>query len=284
MPDFPIIDSHVHLWDPSLLRYPWLDEIPLLNRSYQLQDYNEATKGAIIDKMVFVQCECLPSQCETEAEWVTQLAAVDPRIRGIIPWAPLELGEGARPILERYSKNPLIKGMRRIIQFESDPEFCLQDNFIRGVQLLEDYNFAFDICVSHMQLGNVIKLIECCPGVRFIIDHIGKPNIREHVVEPWRTAISSLAAFEQVYCKLSGLVTEADHGKWKQEDLSAYIRWVLAAFSTDRLVFGGDWPVVCQAAGFSDWLTILEAELTGLPQPDRTKIFYENAIKFYRLN
>src|SRR5215207_7206327 len=122
MPNFPIVDTHLHLWDPSYLCYPWLDDIPLLNKPYLLQDYQRATSSVEIEKMVFLQCECDPSQFMQEAAWVTEQAAIDPRIQGIVPWAPLEWRDGARIHLEALASNPLIKGVRRIIQFEPDIE------------------------------------------------------------------------------------------------------------------------------------------------------------------
>ena len=117
MPAFPIIDTHLHLWDPQHLNYPWLDDVPLLNKPYLLEDYEKATAHVDVDKMVFLQCECAFDQCEQEASWITELAAVDNRIQGIVPWAPLELGHKASDVLDRYAENKLIKGIRRIIQF-----------------------------------------------------------------------------------------------------------------------------------------------------------------------
>src|SRR5262249_7468067 len=136
MPTFPIVDTHLHLWDPQRLRYPWLDNNPLLNKPYLLDDFKRACGSVEVGKMVFLQCECEVSQYVDEAAWVTSLAAKDPRIEGIVPWAPLEKGDSVRSDLEQLAANPLIKGIRRIIQFEPDIEFCLRPDFVKGVQAL----------------------------------------------------------------------------------------------------------------------------------------------------
>ena len=129
MLDFPIIDTHLHVWDPQRLRYPWLDDIPLLNKPYLLEDYDRACGPVAVEKMVFLQAEADVSQFQAEADWVDSLAERDSRLQGIVPWAPLELGDGARPALEQLSANPRVKSIRRIIQFEPDIEFCLRPDF-----------------------------------------------------------------------------------------------------------------------------------------------------------
>ncbi len=283
MPAFPIVDTHLHLWDPQHLRYPWLDDIPLLNKPYLLEDYNEAIARVEVGKMVFLQCECAFDQCEQEASWITELAEVDNRIQGIVPWAPLELGEKARDVLDRYAENKLIKGIRRIIQFEPDIEFCLQPGFIRGVQLLEDYDLSFDICISHIQLKNTSEFVNQCPDVRFMLDHIGKPDIKNQIFKPWKKELRELAQMENVHCKMSGLVTEADHGHWTKEDLKPYIDHVIECFGVDRICFGGDWPVACQATEYHGWVETLDLALEGCTEEDLRKIYWENAIEFYKL-
>ena len=284
MPDFPIVDTHLHLWDPHHLRYPWLDEVPILNRKYLLPDYNKACDPVRVESMVFVQCEADFSQAMDEANWISSLAQQEPRIKGIVPWAPLEKGEGAREFLEIMTQNPLIKGIRRIIQFEPDMEFCLRPDFVKGVRMLSEFNLSFDICISHVHLANTIRMVEQCPQVPFILDHIGKPNIKDRIFEPWKTELRSLAGFENVYCKMSGLVVEADHHQWTRENLKPYIDHVLECFGLDRVMFGGDWPVVIQAAEYTRWVETLEWAVNGCSEAERIKLFHDNAIEFYRLD
>lgn len=285
MIDFPIIDTHLHLWDPAYLRYPWLDGNPILNKPYLLDDYNRHCGPVQVEKMVFLQCEVDFAQFREEAAWVTELAKEDTRIAGMVPWAPLEKGEAVRADLEALlAENPLIRGIRRIIQFEPDIEFCLQPDFVRGVQILADYGLSFDICIAHPQLANTIKLVAQCPNVNFILDHIGKPDIKAQLFEPWRSELRTLASFPNVWCKMSGLVTEADHQNWTPADLKPYIDHVLETFGFDRVMYGGDWPVAYQATEYPRWVETLEWAIQGTSEEERRKLFRENAIAFYRLS
>ncbi|MGQ8338617.1 amidohydrolase family protein [Sunxiuqinia sp. A32] len=284
MPSIPIIDTHLHLWDPQNHSYPWLEDEPSLNKPFLLPEYKEATGSFNIDKMVFVQCECEFSQCEQEAEWVAEQAKNDNRIQGIVPWAPLEDGRAAKNILDRYSDNKLIKGIRRIIQFEPDPMFCLKPDFVQGVKLLADYDMSFDICISHVHLENTIELIKQCPNVLFILDHIGKPDIKGKTFDPWKKEIKELSLLDNVFCKISGLVTEADQLKWTKDDLTPYFDHVIESFGFDKVMFGGDWPVVTQASTYKRWVNTLDELLVGVTENEIYKLYRGNAMSFYKLS
>jgi len=282
--EFPIVDTHVHLWDPEFLRYPWLDDNALLNRALLPADYRRACGPVQVEKMVFVQCEAEFSQFQEEADWVTGLAGgEEPRIAGIVPWAPLELGDEARPALEKLARNGLVKGIRRIIQFEPDTEFCLRPGFVRGVQALSDYGLHFEICIVHTQMANTIKLVEQCPNVTFILDHIGKPGIKDHIMDPWRQDLKTLAGFPNLWCKISGLVTEADHEQWTREDLRPYLDHVFDTFGFERVMYGGDWPVAWQATEYPRWVETLAWAIAGCSAEESRKLFHDNAMDFYRL-
>lgn len=283
MPSFPIVDTHLHIWDLSRLSYPWLANVPLLNKNHLIADYRAACGDVAVAKMVFLQCECDPAQFQAEADWVTEVAQIDPRIRGIVPWAPLEKGEGARADLARLAANPLIKGIRRIIQFEADPAFCLRPDFVRGVQLLPEYGLSFDLCINHTQLANTIRLVRQCAGVKFVLDHIAKPDIKAGRLDPWRAELRELAALPNVWCKLSGLVTEADHTAWTPAQLQPYIDHVIACFGWDRVMFGGDWPVSTQASDYPRWVSTLDAALPGATPAELRKLYVTNAETFYRV-
>jgi L-fuconolactonase len=283
MPSFPLVDTHLHIWDLGRLRYPWLGGVPMLNRNHLIADYRRACGPVAVSKMVFLQCECDFSLFEAEAAWVTEVAAGDPRIRGIVPWAPLEQGDAAEESLARLAANPLVKGIRRIIQFEADPDFCLRPDFVRGVQLLPRHGLSFDLCVKCHQLTNTIELVRRCPEVRFILDHIGKPNIREREFEPWASQIRRLAAMPNVWCKVSGLVTEADFARWTPADLRPYLDHVFACFGFDRTMFGGDWPVSTQASDYPRWVATLDAALAGCSPDETHRVFVRNAESFYRV-
>ena len=283
MEKFPIVDTHVHLWHPKQLRYPWLAEVPTLNRAYLLKDYIAAYGALEIESIVFVQCDTHPDDGLKETAWVTSLAAVDPRIRGIVAWAPLEEGEQVAPFVEKLAENRLVKGIRRLIQSES-VDFCIQPNFVSGVKVLSRYGLSFDICIFHPQLANAIRLVEQCPHVQFILDHIGKPDIKHQLFDPWKQEIATLAAFPNVHCKISGLVTEADLEKWTPADLQPYIEHVISCFGFDRVIYGSDWPVSTQASDYPRWVQTLKDAVSGCSSEALRNLFRDNAVKFYRLD
>jgi L-fuconolactonase len=280
---FPIIDAHLHLWDINKLKYPWLIDIPALNKTFSLDDYNRVCGDIKVEKMVFMQCECHTSQYQKEVEWITELSRSDSRIKGIVSWAPLEKGEEVRAEIELLKKNSLVKGLRRIIQFEPDPEFCLGSDFIRGVNLLNEYDLTFDICISYLHNKNVIKFINKCPDVRMILDHIGKPDIKGKVLDPWRDEISEISKFPNVYCKLSSLATEADHINWTIDNIRPYVDHIIKCFGFDRLVFASDWPVSSLAANIPVCVNTIDAILKGCSQSELLKVFVHNALDFYRI-
>ncbi|MEW5815247.1 MAG: amidohydrolase family protein [Spirochaetota bacterium] len=282
--DIPIIDAHLHLWDTNNLSYPWLKNYPILNRPFLLPDYEKDSASYDIEGMIFIQCEADVSQAMDEARWVAGLAEENHKIRAIIPWAPLEKGEDSRPFLQELSRIPLVKGVRRIIQYEEDPDFCIQPAFVRGVKGLADFDLSFDICISHRHLANTIRMVEQCPQVRFVLDHIGKPDIKNRLFHPWMEELDRLARFSNVYCKISGLITEADNNKWLKEDLKPYLDQVIKCFGIDRVLFGGDWPMVNLAGDFSRWLNALQWALSGCSRAELKRIFRDNAVRFYKLN
>ena len=281
--DFPIIDTHVHLWNPDLLSYPWLHGNPVLARPFLLADFDQARTPIQVEQIVFLQCDADFSQFMQEAAWVTSLAEQDNRLTGIVPWAPLEEGDHARPHLEQLAANPRIKGVRRILQSE-EQDFCLRPDFVRGVQALADYGLSFDICIFHRQLPSVIELVKQCPDVPFILDHIGKPDIRSGLLDPWRAHMRVLADFPKVWCKLSGLVTEADHTSWRRDQLKPYIDHVIDCFSFNRVIYGGDWPVATLATDYPRWVETLSWAVAGCSDAELRLLFRDNAISFYRLS
>lgn len=272
-----IIDSHVHFWDPQKLRYVWLDSLPTLNRAF-LTDHVPAR----VDEIVFVQADCAAEQSLDEVNFVTALAQNDARVRGIVAFAPIEDSQNLRAHLNELKQNALVKGVRRLIQDEAIG-FCTQPTFIHGVQLLGEYNFTFDLCIRHWQLPDAIQLVRACPHINFVLDHCGKPDIKNQLLEPWRENISELATLPHVFCKLSGLVTEAKHENWISEDLQPYIQHVITAFGIDRVVFGSDAPVAYLASTYERWVETLERATKNLTNAEQEKLWRANAQKFYRL-
>ncbi len=277
-----IIDSHIHFWDPTLLRYPWLEHVPAIAGSALPSQLREQSADVNLQGIVFVQAGGLPEDGLAEAQWVSSLAQSEPRIRAIVAYAPVELGDGVRPYLVNLAKLPLVKGVRRNIQ--SDPaEICTQPDFILGVQAVAEYGYTFDICIHQAQLSEAIELVEACPNVRFVLDHFGKPLVREGVLDPWRENLQRLAAYPNVWCKISGLATEADREHWTRDDLRPYLDHALDAFAPDRVMFGGDWPVSTLAISYAEWVNIVSWAVEGMSDEHQQMLFANNAADFYDL-
>ena len=283
MPVGSIIDTHLHLWDPGLIRYPWLDNVALLNRSYLLENYQAAIASIPIESMIFVQCEAEFSAFEAEAAWVAELAKTEPRIKGLVAWAPLEKGSAVKTDLERLKQHAILRGIRRIIQFEPDFDFCLRPDFIEGVRALADFDLSFDICIDHRHMRNILKFAERIPEVPMVLDHIGKPAIKEGLMQPWADQLRELARFPHVSCKISGVATEADHERWTSDELKPYIEVAIEAFGFERILFGGDWPVSTQAIAYRRWVELLDEVMAGVSSSEQNKFWRDNAARFYRV-
>jgi L-fuconolactonase len=279
----PIIDSHVHLWNPAQLRYGWLDELPALNRAFLPADFAAASATVNVNKLVFVESGCEPAQSLAEVDWVAGLAKIEPRLHGIVAHASLEKGEAVRADLEKLASRPFVKGVRRNLQGEPDLAFCLRPEFIGGIQLLAGFGFTFDLCVRHEQLRSVAELTRRIPQVTFVLDHFGKPDVRGKRTGPWAADLKVLAARPNVVCKISGLTTEADWNHWQPDDLKFYFGWTLECFGFNRVLFGGDWPVATLAASYERWIQTVQDFLSFAKDVDQIKLFQTNAERIYRV-
>ena len=221
---------------------------------------------------------------QREVDWVSELAEHDARLQGIVAHASLERPGEVVPHLEFLATNPLVKGVRRLIQGEQDPTFCIHPDFVEGVRLLASFGFSFDICVFHHQLPAVLQLVEKCPDVSFILDHMGKPGIRERTVQPWKDHIRALSQAENVVCKISGLITEADHSFWKPADCWPYIDHAFDVFGPERILFGSDWPVVKLAGSFRHWTDVLLDITRAFSDEEKAALYHNNAATAYRLH
>jgi L-fuconolactonase len=283
MPHFPIVDTHVHLWDPVHLNYPWLADVEKLNRAFLTADYREHCADVVVDQMVFLECDLDATQFLDEAKWVASLAAgEEPRLKGIVAHAPLHKGDAAKADLEALSQVAGVKGVRQLIQGQS-VDFCVQPNFVKGVQMLGEFDLRFDLCIFHPQLAHTIALVKQCPNVLFVLDHIGKPGIKEGLLDPWRDELKQLAELPNVVCKVSGVVTEADHENWTFDDLKPYLDHVFETFAFDRLMYGGDWPVSTLATKYPVWIETLDKVLAGCSEDELRQFYRNTAISFYGL-
>ena len=284
MPDLPVVDAHVHLWDPGRLRMPWLDDNARLGRSFDLADFAEANDGVAVEAIVYVEVDVRPAYGLLEARWAADQAERNPQLAGIVATAPIEDGAPVSSYLDALTQlGRSIKGVRRLIQSETDPEFQVRPGFLEGLRLLPKYGLSFDICIRHDQLARSIQMVRACPDVAFVLDHLGKPNVKAAQLEPWRDQIAELAELPNVVCKVSGLVTEADHTHWSVADLKPYVLHVLEAFGEDRVLFGGDWPVVTMAASYRQWVASLDQLTSHLSPAARQKLWADNARRVYRL-
>lgn len=284
MPSFPIVDSHVHLWDPRIFRIPWLDGDLILDHRFDLEEYRQHTFGVEIAAMVYVEVNVDPAYALVEAGRVAEIARSDARLQAMVAWAPLEYGERVRIYLDALTAiSPLVRGVRRVTQGEADPLFCARPDFVRAVQLLPKYGLSCDICIKHHQLAGAIELARSCPDVPFMLDHVAKPDIAAGLRDPWRAQMRELAALPNVWCKISGMVTEASHRSWTTEDLAPYVAHALECFGEDRVAFGGDWPVALLASSYQRWVEALDQLTADLGEGARRKLWADNARRFYRL-
>lgn len=280
MPDFPIVDSHLHIWDPDNIHYPWLGADPLLNRCYLIPDYDDAFASVEVEAMVFVQCEANFAAFLDETDWVA--SQNDQRIRGMVAWAPLEKGAAVEEDLLKLKRHPQLRGIRRIIQFEDDLDFCLRPEFIEGVRTLADHDLSFDICIDHRHMENTLRMLDRLPDVRMVLDHIGKPAIAAGTMEPWASQMRELAQHENIVCKVSGVATEAAR-EWRTADLTPYLDVAFDAFGLSRTMFGGDWPVTLNAVEPGRWIALLDDYLAGTDAAELKRFWHDNAAAFYRL-
>ena len=274
------VDTHVHFWDSSVIDYPWLAGAPAIAHPHLPADLERARAGVSLElaAIVFEEADCLPAHALREAEWVTELAQAEPRIRGIVASAALQDGEGAGPAAALADCAG--QGIRRLSRTSRWPSVRAG---VCGGAATAGYGFSFDLCIYHPQMGDVLELVGQCPDVSFLLDHIGKPGIAAGVMQPWKDQLRELASRPDIHCKLSGVTTEADHQNWNRDKLRPYIEHVLDCFGPDRVVFGSDWPVVDMAADYHTWFDIVQDSISHFSVQDQQKIMHDNGVRFYRL-
>lgn len=279
--NIPMIDSHVHLWDVEVMDYPWLQDVPAINRSFSIEDYQTETADFTIKKMVFVQCECLPDQSIKEIKFVEEQAFKDPRIKGIVAYAALEKGLEIIPTLELYQQNQLVKGVRRM--YDDTPELCTDPNFLAAVRLLPEYGLTMDLSIKPASAAQTLSMIKSCAETQFILDHLGKPDIKQDVYGQFKQDMDAFAALPNVTAKISGLITEADWDLWSEEEIQKYITYAIGSFGPGRVMYGGDWPVVLLAGTYNQWLQALFRCVEKYSDDDLHNLFYDTANRLYRI-
>jgi len=277
---FTYIDTHVHFWDQRTLPYPWLVEVPAIAGPHTPEDlWREADSRPPV-QIVFVECG---APWLDEVRWVESLATHEPRLAGIVAKLMVNAGPATTAGLAALRRHPLVRGVRHLIQHEPDLRYCCTPEFVAGVREVGAAGLSFDLCCFHPQLPAVVELVGRCPDTHFILDHFGKPGIKAGLLDPWREHIRALAARPNVDCKLSGLITEADHQAWTINDLRPYVDHVLATFGPARLLFGGDWPVAKLAGAYPRWLDTARQLVSHVAPAGQDAIFAGNARRVYRL-
>lgn len=275
------IDAHQHFWQYSTEAYGWItDDVPALKRDCLPQDLEPILRQSGFDGCVAVQAR----QSLKETDFLLNLAAQASFIKGVVGWADLQDNQ-LQATLEHYQEQPVLKGIRHIVQDEPDDEFLLRPAFLEGMQVLGQLGYTYDILVYERQLPVVVDFLRRSPEQPFVLDHLGKPEIKDRPSERWNKHIREIAQRPYVYCKLSGLVTEADWSNWKPEDFHPYLDTVLEAFGPDRLMIGSDWPVCLLAADhYSTVAGIIDAYTAALSDSEREAIYGGTAAQFYQLN
>jgi L-fuconolactonase len=273
------IDSHQHFWQYNAVKHSWIDDsMSVLQKDFLPADIFPHLQQNGFDGCVTVQCET----SGTEITDMLQYAASNSFIKGVVGWADFTSSDIATQ-LQHYAQFPLLKGFRHVVQAEPDADFLLRTDFCNGIAQLQPYGFTYDILIYPHQLRAALKFVQRFPNQLFVIDHIAKPYISNQTIEPWATYIKALGAFENVYCKVSGMVTEADWHNWQPVDFTPYLDVVFGAFGTQRTMFGSDWPVCNVAGGYKDVCSIPTAYLSGFSAEEQAGFWGGNACRFYQL-
>lgn len=274
-----LIDAHIHFWDPSLRRHSWLREVPELDRALGPSDIEFGAR--IPDGFVFVEADCAPEEALEEVQWVSSLVSRGAAILGIVAHAPLDAGVRAETFLLRLAREPLVVGVRRLLQGEP-PAVLEAPALVEGTRLLPVHGLTSDLCVTWEQLPAVTKLVQACPETGFVLDHVAKPPVADRVFEPWRGELRKLAARPNVVCKLSGLATLMPPG-WRRIDVLPYLREALDAFGPERCLFGSDWPVSTLGTTYEAWLATVFEAADELTHCELAAVMGGNAVRVYGL-
>lgn len=275
----PRIDSHQHFWKFDPIRDAWItDDMSTIRKDFFPEELHPILVANNFEGCVTVQSD------QSENENAFQLANADKFdfIKGIVGWVDLR----AKNIGERlsyYSQFKKLKGFRHVLQGEAQRDLMLQPDFLNGISVLQEFNYTYDILIYPDQLRFIKEFVSRFPEQRFVVDHLAKPYIKDGKIDQWKKEIKEVAESENVFCKISGYVTEADWHNWKQEDFRPYFDVIANAFGIDRIMFGSDWPVCLLGGNYSDILNIATTYFSAFSKDEQDKIFGDNAIKFYNL-
>ncbi len=274
-----IIDSHQHFWNYEPVKHEWIDDsMSAIRKDFLPADLKKVYTENGIDGCVAVQAD----QTLAETDFLLDLASKNDFIKGVVGWVDLRV-YNLEAVLEIYKENEKLKGFRHVVQGEEDSNFLLRPNFLKGISILEKHNYTYDILVFPHQLGAVLEFVKQFPNQRFVIDHIAKPYIKDGFYEGWAVLMKEIGKYENVYCKLSGMITEADFNTWTSAQIHPYMNLILEAFGSERIMFGSDWPVCLVAGNYKKVKELVTGFIAKMGTTEQTAIMGSNAIKFYSL-
>jgi L-fuconolactonase len=274
------IDSHQHFWKFDPVRDRWIDDtMAVIQRDFLPEDLKPVLDENGIDGCVAVQAD----QSEAENDFLLECAESNDFVKGVLGWVNLRSPE-LEERLEYYSSIKKMKGFRHVLQGETERDLMLFPDFMDGIQALNKYNFTYDVLIFPDQLKFIPAFVKAFPDQKFVIDHIAKPYIKDKRVEKWANEMSMLAGFENVYCKVSGMVTEAKWLDWETEDFTPYLDVVFETFGSKRVMFGSDWPVCNVAGGYAKVVSIAQSYTTQLSADEQADFWGNNAVRFYGLD
>lgn len=274
-----IIDAHQHFWKYEPIKHEWIDEsMAVIRQDFLPSDLKKTYDTNGIDGCVAVQAD----QTLAETDFLLKLSEEHDFIKGVIGWVDLR-AENIDSVLEKYGSNKKIKGFRHIVQGEADHNFLIRPDFLKGISHLEKYGYVYDILIFPHQLGAALEFVKQFPNQKFIIDHMAKPYIKDGFYDGWAILMAEIAKYENVFCKLSGMITEADYNSWTPSQIFPYMDLVLQTFGPKRILFGSDWPVCLVAGSYTDVKKVVTDFIAELSSSEQSAIMGENAMQFYNL-
>lgn len=273
-----MIDAHVHFWKYNKIRDAWItDKMQILQQDFLPANLEPLAVANHVDGFIAVQAD----QSETETGFLTELAQKNSIIKGVVGWVDLQ-NKNVEARLSHYAQISIIKGFRHIVQSEAEG-FLREKSFLNGIKTLKKFGFTYDILIYETQLKEAIDFVRQFPEQKFIIDHCAKPSIINGRISEWKNHMREISKHENIFCKISGLITEANWNTWHENDFYPYLDTVFEFFGTERLLFGSDWPVMLLSGNYQKWKSLIEKYMKQFPGEERQKVFHDNAVKFYNL-
>lgn len=273
-----IIDAHQHFWKYHPQNHAWInDDMKIIQKDFLPEDLAVVLSTQNVEGCISVQVD----QTKEETAFQIECAGHNPFIKGVVGWIDL-MNPSLEKDIEIYNEQKIVKGFRHILQ-GTEEGFMLQPNFINGLKQLSKHHYTYDLLIYVNQIQEAIELIKSVEDLPIVLDHIAKPSIKTKSIQDWERDIKSLAKYPNLYCKISGMATEADWTTWKSEDLKPYLDIVLEAFGVDRLLFGSDWPVCLVASSYERWLNTIKEYFKEFSISEQEKIFALNCESFYTL-